>query len=178
MRNRHVVVLAAVAVLAGCYRAYVLPSRNEPQAVVKVRVSYHSQPGPQLSQRVLINGERIEIPTPPQGAPRGDQPCRTGAAGPDALGCGGDVLSRDVGSTATDGTYSENYHCGYARAASTCTKSSTRTRTVWVAHKMIDATCSRAMLQAPQIDGVYLVQFDFYASGHCTLSCFPAVADA
>ena len=160
------------AAVAGCYRAYVLPAPHEPHAMVKVRVAYHARPGPSLRQLVLINGEAVDIPTPPTGPP--GEITRAIPVRPQATRW--DVRSTffhtiTVPQTRVE-TRTESYPCGSGRTPRTCTRSVTHTRTVMVTHTITDASCAQAAGQGPQVEGVYLLQYDFYAHGRCSLVCF------
>jgi hypothetical protein len=163
--------MAGLVVLAaaggnGCYRPYVLPTENEPHALVKVRVVYHASPGPQLSQLVLINNERIELPSPPRlpGEITRAVPVRPMATRWDVRTEFFHTVSVPQIQTYTT---TSSYPCG----RSTCTRSQTHTRTVYVHHRIIDAACAQAAGQGPVVGGIYLLNYDFYASGHCTLMC-------
>jgi hypothetical protein len=159
---------ASLAAVAACYHPYRMPSPSEPHAMVKVRLVYHSRPGPGLAQHVLINGEQMDIPTPP---PVGNG--EISRAIPVRL----EGLRWDVRSTffhtvmvpqVQTYTTTSSYPCG----TSTCVRSTTQTRTVMVATQVPDATCERAAGLGPQLDAVYLLNFDFYEDQHCTLACF------
>jgi hypothetical protein len=173
-RRSAVLLAAALAAsgAAGCYRPYVLPRPDEPHAMVKVRVAYHSRPGPSLSQLVLINGEAVDIPTPPTGPP-GEI---TRAIPVRPLATRWDVRST-FSHTVTvpeirHETRTESYSCGSGRTYRTCTRSVSYTRTVMVTRTIVDGHCEQVAGQGPQVGGVYLLQYDFYAHGRCTLACF------
>lgn len=49
----------------GCVPQYRPPTLSEPHAVVKVRVAYHSWPGPQVDQVTLVDGHAVQdLPAP------------------------------------------------------------------------------------------------------------------
>lgn len=142
---------------------------SEPHAVVKVRLAYHSAPGPQLAQTVMHNEARVEeIPTPVVG---GDGVVnRPVLVRPQPVTW---TISSNFFHTVTTTSLqtvmvSRSYPCG----RSTCTTSSPQTRTVTRTVMVSDGSCRTALAQYPQGQGVYLLQYDFFAHGHCTLRCF------
>jgi hypothetical protein len=156
-----------------------MPSLAEPHAMVKVRLAYHARPGPMLSQLVLINGEDTGIPAPPDlgsGEITRAIPVRPIATRWDLHA----EFFHTITVAQTQTTYTtESYPCGrIGNSTSYCTRSIPHTRTVWVTQHVRDAYCEQAAGQAPQVGAVYLLQYDFFAHGHCTLACFRQLPQA
>jgi hypothetical protein len=108
--------------------------------MVKVRFAYPDRSASSLAQTVLINGERVEVPNPPDGGPGAITravPVRPGAA-----------------HWRVSATFFHTVPSKFGPIT------------------IVDATCKRALDQAARPDGVYLLQYDFYASERCTLACF------
>jgi hypothetical protein len=164
--------VAAVVAAAGCYAPYRLPSLDEPHAMVKIRLAYHTWPGPQLRQVVLINGEQVEVPNPPIAGP--SEIARAVPVRPQATRWDVRANFYHTVTVPQQQTYTttESYPCGFGTSATTCTRTTTHTRTVWVTQTVTDAACESAAGQGPQVNGVYLLHYDFYAHGQCTLACF------
>jgi hypothetical protein len=151
--------LALAAPLAACHPAYQPPSLTEPQATLKLRIVYHDTPGTQLDQRVLVNGHTPAVPNPV------NVPGEISRAIPVRLeGTRVDVSSTFFHLTTTMQMRPQSYRCGpYA----TCT----RMVMVPVTIRVTDAHCEQAAGLGPQRDGVYLLQYDYFAHGRCTLVC-------
>jgi hypothetical protein len=152
----------------GCYAPYRPPSLGEPHATVNVHIAYHSRPGPELGQLVLLNGERVSVPNPPEvgwGQTARVVPVRPGATIWEVRT--GFSHTENVPQTQTV-TTTQTVPCG----DSVCTVPVTETQTVMVSSDVSDGMCGRRLVQAPQADGSYLLQFDFYGPGRCTLACF------
>jgi hypothetical protein len=164
-------VVAAGLAAQSCYSPYRMPSLDEPHAMVKIRIVYHDRRGPQLDQVALINGERVEIPIPPvipgeitRAVPVRPEPLRWDLR----TAFFHTVLVSQVQTYTT----SESYPCGFGTTMHTCTRSTTHTRTVMVNQRVNDAACEQAAGLLPQVGGIYLMHYDFYAAGRCTLACF------
>lgn len=153
------VVLAAL--LAACHPAYQAPSLAEPQATLKLRIVYHDTPGTTLDQLVLVNGQVPGVPEPvrlpgevSRAIPVRLQPTRI------------DLQSVFFHMTTIMESRVQSFPCG--PLGKTCT----RFVMVPVTRRVMDAACERAVGLGPQKDGVYLLQYDYYAHDHCTLACW------
>jgi len=158
--------VAAAVVVVGCYSPYVLPTENEPHALVKIRVVYHDHPGPELSQLILINDERIDIPHPPR------QPGEIARAVPvRPIATRWDIRSEFFHTITVPRTETYTTTSSYPCGNSTCTRTETHTRTVYVQQHVTDAACSQVVDQGPVVGGIYLLHYDFFAHRHCSLLC-------
>jgi hypothetical protein len=161
---RAAVAFTLALAVAGCHPRYEPPSLAEPHATIKTRVVYHTASGPQLAQAVLINDHAADVPNPVT------IPGEISRA----------VLVR-LESTrfAVDTTFyhiayitqmvSESYACGTINGV---TQMCTRMVPRQVATRVNDGTCQQAAGLGPRRDAVYLMQYDYFAPGRCTLACF------
>jgi hypothetical protein len=165
-------IVAFALAAVGCYAPYRPPSLAEPHATVKVHIAYHSRPGPDLGQVVLLNGERVAVPNPPEvgwGQTALVVPVRpSGTSWQVKAGFSHTETAPQTQTVTTMQTVA----CSDPEATGVCSVPVTETQTVMVSSDVSDGMCARALAQAPQADGVYLLQFDFYGPGRCTLACF------
>lgn len=166
-----VVVAFAASIVAGCHPPYQAPSLAEPHATVKVRVVYHDTPGTELEQAIHLNGHTLSVPPPVTlpGEISRAIPVRLESASIDVNTSFSHTITRMESRT-------EQYQCGvstYKCGTSTCTRTNYCTHTVMkpVTVRATDAACERAVGLAPRQDAVYLLQYDYFASGRCTLAC-------
>jgi hypothetical protein len=153
---------AALAALLGagaCHPPYQPPSLAEPHATLKLRIAYHDTPGTHLNQVVLIDKHDAGVPAPVR------VPGEISRAIPVRLQATRvDVRSSFVHNITTLRSQQQTYTCGLNRTCS-------RTVMVPVTVTVTDDHCARAFRLGPQQDGVYLLQYDFYGEGRCTLAC-------
>jgi hypothetical protein len=164
-------IATALASLAGCIPVYRPPSLSEPHATVKVHLAYHVRPGPELDEVVLLNGARANVPAPSEvgwGDVARAVPVRPGSARWDVRAT---FWHTDTVAETQTTTTQQTVPCADPSMGS-CTVPVTDTKTVWVDENVTDAACERAIAHAPEANGVYLLQFDFYGSDRCTLACF------
>ena len=177
--------MALASSLFGCVRHYRPPQPNEPHAVLKVRRSYDSIPGPLLRERLLV-AEDVALDV-------GGGSELAGSAKMDALlvhpGAATFTLLNDFFHRETrqvQETYyeqrpyqsSETYSCGTGTNYRTCSRSVTRyqsvPRTRWTTRvvDISDGSCKRAISFAPRAGAVYLLQYTYQDSGVCALACY------
>jgi hypothetical protein len=172
-RRAPVVVALALLAMGGaaCRPRYEPPLLTEPHATAKLRIAYHHVPPTTLEQLVLINGHVADVPPPVT------VPGEVSRAIPLRLeGTGVDVRTSFYHMVTTYQTRTETYVCStttYPCGNSTCTRSETCTRTVTVpvTVRVSDGQCAQAAGLGPQRDGVYLLQYDYYDAGRCSLAC-------
>ncbi len=177
--------------LVGCVRRFEEPRPDEPHAIVKVRVVHHAQPGPSHVQAVRWSGYEIAL-----------RPLTASASGPAIETMRALRMRSELGEWSFQTRYfhtvtrtqmetqyrSESYSCGtetggYGQSRYTRTRTCTRqvphqvlvTRTV----EVTDGQCRSESVHRPLVNGVYLMQFDYFGDDRCTLQCFrqlPATA--
>jgi hypothetical protein len=172
-------------VLAGCLLPacaltkpppdYQGPAKREPHAVVKVRLAYHAWPGPELEQRVDIDGRVLgDIPAP---ARRGDGVATRVALvrpGPVAWAIQTTFFHNDVTSHAETYDTTEAAPCG----TTTCMQIHPHTRLVNKIDRVNDAACSQGMKFQAKAGETYVLEYDFEADKKCTLVCHRQVHGA
>lgn len=158
--------------LASCIPEYRPPLLSEPHAVVKFRLAYHDWSGPKLEQVVLIGKNGVkEIPAPVQGG--------AGVVSRPVLVRPGPVpwtvrtaFFHTYTTTRTESyTTSESYPCG----KSYCSRSVPHTRSVTQTVRVNDAVCERGVRHLAVQNGIYILQYDFFANQRCSLHCFRQV---
>lgn len=153
--------LGACAV--ACVHPYEQPSVSSPHAVVKVRLAYHDQPGPQLSERVRLND--FDILMPPDETRRATPATEAVRVRPEPAVWS---ISSNFYHTYTTTTYqSSSYTCG----TSTCTRMVPVTTT----HTVTDGACSQSLAFMPKVGDMYVLQYDFLGADQCTLVCMRQV---
>jgi hypothetical protein len=147
--------------LSSCIPEYRPPSLSEPHAVVKVRLAYHAWSGPELEQVVLIGAYGVkEIPTPVQGGE--GVVARPVLVRPGAVPWTVRTAFFHISTT----TRTEVYQTG---------ESVPQTRTVTETFRENDAVCERAIRHLAVQNGIYILQYDFFADQRCSLHCFRQV---
>ncbi len=147
---------------------------------MKLRVNYHSQPGPQMTERITLDGHEIRVPYPEaRGATRTTAVRVRPKTGAWQLGSTFfHTITRRVPQTYTE---TERYPCGTQRSGfgnSTytttryCTRTHLRTRYVTRTEQEVDGRCSVGFSLNPRVGAMYLLQYDFYAHGQCAARCF------
>jgi hypothetical protein len=173
-------VLSAVMLASGsgCVRRYEEPALTEPHATVKIRVLHHERSGPQLDLegRIRPAGDEYGI----QLADDGLRVVRVRLV-PTTYR----VSSSFFHTTMQMQTVfvSESYACGTTSSGyGTHTYSQTQycTRQVprqqWVTVRVGDGDCQALAFQPTPVEGaVYLVQYDYFGPGVCSLTCLRQV---
>jgi hypothetical protein len=156
--------LALTLAATGCHPRYEPPSLAEPHATIKARLVYHTASGRQIAQAVLINDHAADLPSPIT------IPGEVARA----------VLVRlESTRVSVDTTFyhvayvtrlvSQSYSCGsFNGVTRTCTRMVPRL----VATRVNDGSCEQVAGLGPRRDAVYLMQYDYFAPGRCTLACF------
>jgi hypothetical protein len=171
-----------VSVLSyGCVKAYRPPEVDEPHAIGKVRVTYHSQPGPLMAELIRLNGHRFAMP--PYESVRTDSAIHAERVRPEQSTFRIDTLFYHLERQMRTRQVTEQYACGsYSSGSgsyrSTQTRYCTRNRTVteYVTVKVPHASCVQHGTLTPRTGAVYLLKYDFYENGQCTFACFEQVA--
>jgi hypothetical protein len=184
-----VLVIAVVACLgsAAMQPRFEEPPASEPHALVKIRVAYHSYPRTLLNQTVSLNGLRVPL-EPPGGTL--DAPSSHAVRVPlEPLQWSfGSTFYHTVSQTTQQPyTRTEQYYCGTTysgygtnRYSSPryCTRTQTAYRPVTTTQTITDAACTTAVAQTPRQGAVYLVQYDYFENGQCTVRCAEQVPQA
>lgn len=186
MKGREIGLLAALLLLASaCVPKFVQPEISEPHALVKVRIAYHVQSGPELAQSVKI-GEFAAPVEPPAG--NVTMPYTRAVRVPPEpttwqvesqffhLVYETERVPVQVSETYSCGTYTSHSGYGSSARSTTETKTCTRTRTDYrmqtQTRVVVDALCKASVTHAPQAAEAYLLQYDFYGGDQCTLKCY------
>jgi hypothetical protein len=146
--------LALVACgLSSCVPEYRPPSLSEPHAVVKVRLAYHDWSGPQIEQVVMLGEYGVkDFPVPVQG--------------------GAGVVIRPV--LVRPGPAFWTVRTSFFHSYTT-TRTESRghvvNQTVWVN----DAVCELAIRHLAIPNGLYILQYDYFANQRCSLHCLQQV---
>jgi hypothetical protein len=170
--------LGALGLLLGACQPplYRQPDMTAPHAVVKVRVIHHQVPGPNRDASLRLNG--LTVPLPAQ-ADLKEAATVAVRVQPEASTW---ALATDFyHQTSRQESYmqSESYACGtqttgYGSTASTttryCTRNVTKYRTV--TERISDGACQASLQHVPEVGGMYLLQYDFYGGGQCSMKCF------
>ena len=155
--------------LSSCIPEYRPPALSDPHAVVKLRLAYHAWSGPQLEQVVLLERYGVkEIPAPVQNGE--GVVTRPVLVRPGLVPWTVRTAFFHTNTTTAIESYttSESYSCG----KSMCSRSVPHTRTVTRTVRVNDAVCERAIRHAAVQDGIYVLQYDFFADQRCSLHCF------
>jgi hypothetical protein len=157
-------VLGAAVLATGCgYPPYEQPPPNVPHALAKVRIVNHSAPGPALNESLVLNERQVLVP-----ATGGNYLMpRTMAVRIRLEPATWTMRTSFFHTYTTTSTQSYSYACG----KSNCTG----TRTVTNTHTVVDGACAAGLAFAPAERQMYLLQYDFYAHGVCSLQCFEQV---
>lgn len=176
MSPRLVVAMVWLAIVGvGCVPQYRAPALSEPHAVVKVRLAYHSWPGPQVEQSTLVDGHAVQdLPAPPHGG----QGVLTRAVlvrpGTTTWTIKTAFFHTNTVTRTESYTTTQSYPCG----KSMCSRSTPHTRTVSQVVRVNDAVCETGMRQSTLEGGTYILQYDFFADERCQLHCFEQVPRA
>jgi hypothetical protein len=172
--------LAALVLLfalgsAGCVRRYVEPGLDQPHALVKIRTLHHARSGPQLdlAVRIAVEDDEFGIEMP------GDDSMRVVRVRP--LATSYRVVSAFFHTETRMRTVyeTEQYQCGtttggYGHSTYSqpryCSRQVTRQRLETV--RFEDGSCEARAVQFAPLDGaVYLVQYDYFGPGVCSMTC-------
>lgn len=158
--------------LSSCIPEYRPPSLTEPHALVKFRLAYHAWSGPQLEQVVLIDRHGVrEIPAPVQGGEGVVTRPVLVRPGPAPWTVRTAFFHTYTTTRIESYTTSQSYSCG----KSMCSRSVPHTRTVSETVRVNDAVCERSIRHLVVQNGVYILQYDFFANQRCSLHCFRQV---
>lgn len=176
--------LGAVA----CVPPYKPPRADQPHAVVKLRRSYDTVAGTNLSEAVEID-EHSALSA--SAASRAVNGARTDAIlvhpVPSTFAFHGGFFHTETrlvyeSYQVPHTTYGmESYSCGSGSSYRSCTRSVSRTtyetryRNVLRQVQVSDGACSRALRFAPRDGRVYLLQYTYHDQSVCSLSCFEQV---
>lgn len=166
-----------IAALTSCVHAYQLPRENEPHAVVKFRIALHAAEGPQRAVSVSVNDEIVHVtgPVSHRGTSMSSVLVRPEATHWNAGVSFSHTEERQVqetyyvNETTTCTEYDYTTHSMQTRS---CTRSVARQRTVTRTVTVVDGACTDEVFHSPAVNDLYLLQFDYFASGHCNLSCY------
>ena len=191
--------LSRVALAPG----YVEPVPSEPHAIVKVRLTYHSTPGTELEQGVLLDGRRARV----GGMGEITQGSQVRALRVRPRPVLWDLSSRfhhTQSYSATENyterqpyqeqesyTVSRPYSCGGYSSGSytsrTCYRNETQYRSVTKyrsvskqrrvtrQREVDDAYCRAGLQHTPKPGAMYILQYDYYEHGSCTIQCLEQV---
>jgi hypothetical protein len=183
-----VAAVLAVCSATACVRAYKPPSASDPHAVLKFRRVYETTAGTNLDERCTINGNEAlstHVASDIARAPRADailvhpMPARVALEGAFShleLRTVTELYMEQVPYSTT-----ESYSCGSGTSYQMCSRMVTRTRseiryrTVTKNVPVTDGSCSQAVLLAPAIDHVYLLDFTYRGAGVCSATCLEQV---
>lgn len=177
--------VCVLGALGACVPSFVQPAATDPHAVVKVRVAYHTESGPQLSQAVRIGEFAAPISSPPGSVTTPYTQALRVPPSPTTWGFRSEFFHTVSHTRQVPVQVSESYSCGtytsttgYGSSARsttqtrTCTRTRTEYRTQTETQRVTDASCSVTLRHAPQAGGTYLLQYDFYGNDKCSLHCY------
>jgi hypothetical protein len=164
--------LLIAAVPGACVHPYQVPALTEPHAMVKVELTYHDQPGPELTQEVHINGTPLDVPHPAQTRLRTVSRIVPVRLAPTRWQIETTFFHWTRTASFRTVTDEVNTSCGTAGDLNRyCAKTVQRTEGRSDFKRVPDAACAQSVSQAPQENGVYVLRYDFYANQRCTLGC-------
>ncbi|MBI5535276.1 MAG: hypothetical protein HY898_21290 [Deltaproteobacteria bacterium] len=150
----------------GCMPLYVEPPPTAPHALVKIRIANHDAPGPSLEESLVLNKHRVKVPKT-----EGDfLVARASALRVRLEPAYWSMQTTFYHTYTTTSTQSYSYGCG----KSTCTG----TRTVTQTHRAIDGACKATVAFSPEVNQMYLLQYDFFANDQCRLQCMMQLPNA
>lgn len=175
MRALGTTVVLLALTLPGCVRAYVEPGLDQPHALVKIRTLHHERSGPDLDLAVRLapDGDEYGIEMP------GDDSMRVVRVRP--LPTRYRIVSSFSHTVMQMQTVyeSEQYQCGTTTSGSGsstyshpqyCTRQVPRQRMQSV--RVGDGDCEAAVFQVAPLEGaVYLLQYDYFGPGVCSMTC-------
>lgn len=170
---RRAVLVGAALAVSGCVPPkYVQPELTAPHATVKLRVVHHDFPKTRCAGQFLANDH--SLPTPAI-----DDPSQAATAAvrvePEGLRMKYRATFTHPETRLVTQYRSESYACGTTHIGnSSMTQYCTRqvpyqtTQTVTVT----DAACTANVAFTAVVGAMYLLEYDFYSNGHCSLKCF------
>ncbi len=168
--------LPALIILVGCVPRYAPPSLDEPHATLKVRLVYHSAPGPQLSERIRLGEHGIVIPPTIARRPPGTTGTFHTRIRPEPARFRTAASFFHMTTQRVQRMRTERYACGtsttgYGNTRTTSTRYCSRQVTDWVTQtvQVSDGHCETGTALQPQAGATYILQYDFFAAGQCTL---------
>lgn len=168
--------LAILATLftAGCVHRYVEPRIDEPHATVKVRVLHHVRSGPQLdlNGRIFPADDEFSIAVVDDGlrVVRVRLLPTTYRISSGFFHTVQQMQTVYVSESYACGTQTSGYGTHSYSSTRYCTRSVPRQQ--WVTVRISDGDCEAAVYQPTPIEGgVYLVQYDYFGPGVCSLTC-------
>ena len=176
--------LIALLSLSACVRRFEEPRRDEPHAVVKVRIVHHAQPGPRLDEGVRWNEYEVAVPQPRGYVPT--ESLRVVRVRPEPSRWS---FATTYFHTVTRTEYrteyrTEQYACG-TESSRTGSYTSTRTRycsrqvpyqrLVTVTDRIVDGACRGAVLHQPIAGAMYVMQYDYFGDDRCSVQCLRQV---
>jgi hypothetical protein len=171
--------------------SYRPPRPGEPQALVKIRRVYERQAGDSLGESAFV-GDYMAL-SKSSDASAGRVPMTDAiAVRPVATTITvKSEFSHTVTWTETEsyeetipGTKIETYDCGTIDAPSTCTRivddshTETRWRDVQRSAAVSDGACQGSVTFAPEVNGVYLLDYTYRSDAACRLACYRQVSVA
>ena len=158
--------------LASCVPEYRPPLLSEPHAVVKVRLAYHDWSGPQLEQVVLLGKYGVkDIPVPVHGGEGVVTRPVLVRPGPVYWTVRTAFFHTYMTTRIESYTTSESYSCGTGM----CSRSVPHTRVVNQMVRVNDAVCEQVIHHLAVQNGIYILQYDFFADQRCSLHCLRQV---
>jgi hypothetical protein len=160
---------AALLPLLACVREYRPPALAQPQAVVKVRLTYPTLPAAELEQLIMVDGDAVRDAAPPVPATKAVSskpiPIRPGTV---RVTVQATYFHNRVTTHAETYETTQEAPCG----GSTCVQTVPHTRAVNHVERIDDATCVQAVKLDAKAGESYLLEYDFEADQRCTLRCF------
>jgi hypothetical protein len=184
-RTVAVFAMTAATISIGCVHAYKPPTAQEPHAILKLRRTYETTAGAQLSETLTLGDERAFSNVTGAGT--------AATAHSDAilvhpipvdltfLASFSHQTTRQVQEFYQEREpyqATESYNCGTGTSYRSCNRSVTRYRsnqkTRWVTktETVNDGTCKQAFKFAPRQGSTYLLQYTYQDRDLCALSCF------
>jgi len=158
---KYLAIASCLLASTGCMLPlYEQPPPDQPHAITKIRVVNHDSPGPQLTELFSVGDHRVPLPATEGDyrTPRNEairirlEPARMG------------MSTKFFHTYTTTSVESYSYMCG----KSTCTGSRTVTHT----HTVVDGACKAGVSFTPVQNQIYVLQYDFFGHGNCSLKCF------
>lgn len=169
------------AALIGCIPRFEQPAPNEPHAVVKLRVVYHASLGVSLREAIIFNGFLVELGRDLRSV--GVPVTRAVRVPPASADWSFTTRYFHVERRLETRYVTERHACGtettgYGQYRSTRTRYCDRqvARQEWVSRDVVDDECSGAARFVARVGRVYVLQYDYFGSGRCSLSCFEQIA--
>lgn len=163
--------------LCSCVHAYAMPRSDEPHAIVKLRMVYHVQEGPQRTQFASLNDLAVPVAMPSAMIDSSVTPLLVRLEHTHWV-VGASYFHTEQRQVQETYYENETYSCSeynyttHRTEMRTCTRSVARTRTVTRTVTVTDGACNAEAVHTPGLNDIYLLQFSYFGSGHCELSCY------